>query len=381
MSENILNQAIALAKAGQKIEARNLLKSLIETDQQNIIAWLWYADTWPDDQRKLMALELGSKHNPNNPKIQRALDVLRSRQETPAPQTSTISPNPPTFTAQDQTVITKKCPYCAMEIEETATTCRHCGRDLTVDRLPEDNANIFSKIMQEVRGPHGPRYLIGGGALITIFGCVGIIIAGGILPGAEKGTAGYNLAGFLSLMTALMLCGGVAIAIAGGAIGLLRNRKAKMETEGPAAVMPASAPPPPVHIQTKTNLSQQLPPQPTSPEYRPVQSSSPQPAPIQYQPVQTAHAQPSPSRGLSIEQRREILQREINKYIRQDYRVISQTDTTAQLVRPKRFSCLWFLIWAFLLIGWIFYLAWYLTKRDEQIYIEVDINGRVRTRR
>ena len=83
----------------------------------------------------------------------------------------------------------------------------------------------------------------------------------------------------------------------------------------------------------------------------------------------------------TIEQRRAILQQEINKYVKQDYRVVSQTDTTAQLVRPKKFSCLIALLALLIVvIGFIIYLIYYVAKRDDQIYIEVDENGKVRIR-
>ena len=87
------------------------------------------------------------------------------------------------------------------------------------------------------------------------------------------------------------------------------------------------------------------------------------------------------SNALTIEQRRAILQQEINKYVKQDYRVVSQTDTTAQLVRPKKFSCL-IAVLALLVvvIGFIIYLIYYASKKDDQIYIEVDENGKVRIR-
>ena len=75
---------------------------------------------------------------------------------------------------------------------------------------------------------------------------------------------------------------------------------------------------------------------------------------------------------LSIEERSEILGREINRYVRQGYRVVSRTDTTAQLVKPKEFS----LFWA--IIGFLFlYLLYYLSKKDETLYLEVLPNGQI----
>lgn len=82
----------------------------------------------------------------------------------------------------------------------------------------------------------------------------------------------------------------------------------------------------------------------------------------------------------TLDQRRAILQKEINNYIRQGYRVVSQTDTTAQLVKPKRFSWFWFIIWALLIVGWVLYLVWYFVQSDKSIYIEVDERGNVKRR-
>jgi hypothetical protein len=84
----------------------------------------------------------------------------------------------------------------------------------------------------------------------------------------------------------------------------------------------------------------------------------------------------------STEERREILQREINKHLKQGYRVVSQTDTTAQLVKPKQFSCLWATLWLLvLLIGLLIYIFYYMSQRDGQLYIEVDEYGRIKTRK
>ena len=75
------------------------------------------------------------------------------------------------------------------------------------------------------------------------------------------------------------------------------------------------------------------------------------------------------------------LEREIKKYVKSGYRVTSQTPMSAQLVRPKRFSCLLASL-SFLLvgIGLIFYLFWYASQKDETIYLQVE-NNRVKVTR
>lgn len=60
----------------------------------------------------------------------------------------------------------------------------------------------------------------------------------------------------------------------------------------------------------------------------------------------------------------EPLQVQIDWYVKQGYRVVSQTDTAAQLVKPKVFSFVWFV----LMLG-VFYLPYYLAKRDKQVYL------------
>ncbi len=83
----------------------------------------------------------------------------------------------------------------------------------------------------------------------------------------------------------------------------------------------------------------------------------------------------------SIEERRTILQREINNYVRRGYRVVSQTDTTAQLVKPKRFSLLWALFWFLMLfVGLLIYLLYYISKKDNTVYLEVDEYGHIKRR-
>lgn len=82
-----------------------------------------------------------------------------------------------------------------------------------------------------------------------------------------------------------------------------------------------------------------------------------------------------------MEQAHPLLANEIQKYVRQGYRVINQTATSAQLVRPKQFSCLWATIWTLMLgIGLIFYLFWYASKKEDTIYLQV-IDDKVKVTR
>jgi len=79
-----------------------------------------------------------------------------------------------------------------------------------------------------------------------------------------------------------------------------------------------------------------------------------------------------PLQVFTLEQRKELLQKEIHHYIRKGYHVISQTDTTAQLLKPKKFS----LFWCIIMLG-ILYLPFYWASKDKTVYIEVIETGKV----
>ena len=81
---------------------------------------------------------------------------------------------------------------------------------------------------------------------------------------------------------------------------------------------------------------------------------------------------------LSIEQRKDILHREIAKYVRKGFQVVLQTDTTAQLIKPKSFSCLLaVLLLLIFLLPLIIYMIYYASKKDETVYLAVDARGGV----
>ena len=72
------------------------------------------------------------------------------------------------------------------------------------------------------------------------------------------------------------------------------------------------------------------------------------------------------------------LQNEILKYVKRGYTVVHQTDTTAQLIKRKKFSIFWALIWTLTMIGWVFYLIYYWMKKDKLVYLNIQ-NGQVIT--
>jgi TRAP-type mannitol/chloroaromatic compound transport system permease small subunit len=78
----------------------------------------------------------------------------------------------------------------------------------------------------------------------------------------------------------------------------------------------------------------------------------------------------------TIEERKAILTKEIVDYVDQGWRVISQTDTTAQLSKDKRASCLVAILLAILFIlPAVLYLLFY--RGTENCFLEVTEDGRV----
>jgi hypothetical protein len=80
-----LQDAIALVRQGQKLEARAILEALLRANPKDVSAWFWYAETLDTLEKRVHVLELCLKANPGNPQAVKALDVLRARLQPPAP--------------------------------------------------------------------------------------------------------------------------------------------------------------------------------------------------------------------------------------------------------------------------------------------------------
>ena len=84
--ESSLNQAITLAKAGDKAAARRLLRRFVAEHPQNEAAWGWLAYCAETKTERRQALERVLEINPAN---RRARDTLKKMRPTPAPARST----------------------------------------------------------------------------------------------------------------------------------------------------------------------------------------------------------------------------------------------------------------------------------------------------
>ena len=72
----LLQQGIALAKAGQREEARTILMQVVEQDERNESAWLWLSGVVDSDDDKAVALENVLTLNPDNEWARRGLQML-----------------------------------------------------------------------------------------------------------------------------------------------------------------------------------------------------------------------------------------------------------------------------------------------------------------
>lgn len=72
------------------------------------------------------------------------------------------------------------------------------------------------------------------------------------------------------------------------------------------------------------------------------------------------------------------LQQTIESYLRDGFRVISQTDTSAQLIKPRRYDPKWGCL-GFLTFGvfWVIGLLVFLLQKDQLVYLSLDASGQI----
>jgi hypothetical protein len=74
------------------------------------------------------------------------------------------------------------------------------------------------------------------------------------------------------------------------------------------------------------------------------------------------------------------LEAEIGRLTQRGFVIVSRSETSAQLRRPKHFSVGWALVWLVVGLGagLALYVAWYvLIKRDQVVFLRITPDGRV----
>jgi tetratricopeptide (TPR) repeat protein len=92
-----LHRAVELAQAGQRQEANQLLRQVVQSDPNNEVAWLWLASVAADHPEYVRALNEVLRINPNNQQAQRLLAEYQQQYSTPPPPTpyQSVSPAQP----------------------------------------------------------------------------------------------------------------------------------------------------------------------------------------------------------------------------------------------------------------------------------------------
>jgi hypothetical protein len=82
MTEELLRRGIALAKAGKRPEAREVLGQVVKSDPQSVMGWLWLAGVVETKDQQRYCLERVLQLNPQNQVVRRVLAQI----ETAKPQ-------------------------------------------------------------------------------------------------------------------------------------------------------------------------------------------------------------------------------------------------------------------------------------------------------
>ncbi len=89
-SENMLMEAIAAARAGNRVRARSLLTKLLRADSSVVDYWIWMSAVVDSKREKIYCLESALKLDPTNRAALRGLTVLGAR----APQEAELASAP-----------------------------------------------------------------------------------------------------------------------------------------------------------------------------------------------------------------------------------------------------------------------------------------------
>jgi tetratricopeptide (TPR) repeat protein len=159
-----LQEAIDLAKAGRKVEARDALRRLVALQPVNQAAWLWLSAVAAEPAEAEAALAQARRINPLHPSLAQAEEWLAKRFATQPSNRATILPAPPP--TKPHKVVTQPMP--------AAPTQPHQASTLPMTSPP-------APTRPNRREPYLHLLMLGIVALATVVG-LGVLFLGVTLP-------------------------------------------------------------------------------------------------------------------------------------------------------------------------------------------------------
>ena len=236
--EELLQQGIAAARAGQREQARALLVQLVEADERNEQAWLWLAGVVDDPEDMRTCLENVLDLNPGNLKAQQGLAWIEERHgPRPAPQPepeaapepppdaatgptirlapeaaapappATIAPPAPASEPAEAAAPDNPCPYCGAPTTPTQRYCTQCRNSLMIRAAPSEQRSVATTILAVLWAISTVLTILGGLAYLVLG-----LLGGALLQGAGR-QAGR---GGAAAITAALLLPGIIVLILGG---------------------------------------------------------------------------------------------------------------------------------------------------------------------
>jgi len=182
--QSLLNAGIQAAKAGNKIEARRLLEQVLEKDDNNEQAWMWFASVVDTPRERRICLENVLEINPNNTRARQALDKLIAA----APPTA----RPAAGGSSLRSELLDKEPAAPSSLPRFAEGSTTMGETVVRSgRRPQQEAPVRRRGRISpalfITGVVAAIVLIGGGLLLLLGGGTGApppVVAGPTAPGS-----------------------------------------------------------------------------------------------------------------------------------------------------------------------------------------------------